>query len=68
MTSWDKKKIVLIISSDNHWQISAKSCYMYIIGAFSNGVCYDLQSLGYNVGHGLSVVHGPFYGLPLDLP
>ena len=42
--------------------------YMYIIGAFSNGVCYDLQSLGYNVGHGLSVVHGPFYGLPLDLP
>ena len=41
--------------------------YMYIIGAFSNGVCYDLQSLGYNVGHDLGVVHGPFDGLPLDL-
>ena len=41
---------------------------MYIIGAFSNGFYYDLQSLGYNVANGLSVVHGPFYGLPLDLP
>ena len=39
---------------------------MYIIGAFSNGVCYDLQSLGYNIGHVLSVVHGPFYGLLLN--
>ena len=48
--------------------LSQVMLYMYIIGAISNGVCYDLQSLGYNVGHGLSVVHGPFYGLPLNLP
>ena len=27
--------------------------------------CYDLQSLGYNVGHGLSVVHGPSMAYPL---
>ena len=42
---------------------------MYIIGAFHMVFAMIYKAcMGYNVGHVLSVVHGPLYGLPLDLP